>query len=162
RETEQTSQSSASRQVADTPVSQLAEEGVKSTPRQHEPVVQQKIEQTASQPAPVKKELLAEDALNGIGTSAVIKPELDDKANSIYKESWDKKGISAQQEHEAIWCETQQYQVQAEAQLTARNQPRFLLQMIAAFVLGAAISAAGFYQLRQSPFRETVSQLKAD
>jgi uncharacterized protein HemX len=55
-----------------------------------------------------------------------------------------------------------QYGTRKEAQLTARKQLPFLLQMIAAIVLGAAISAAGFYQLRESPFRETASQLEAD
>jgi protein phosphatase len=54
-----------------------------------------------------------------------------------------------------------QYGTRQEAQLPARNQPRFWLQMIAAFVLGTAISA-GFYQLRESRFRDTESQLQAD
>jgi protein phosphatase len=54
-----------------------------------------------------------------------------------------------------------QYGTRKEAQLTARKQPRFLLQMIAPFVLGVAI-AAGFYQVRESHFRKTESQLQAE
>jgi septal ring factor EnvC (AmiA/AmiB activator) len=54
-----------------------------------------------------------------------------------------------------------QYGTRKEAQLTARNPSRFLLQMIAPFVLGAALSA-GFYQLRENHFRDTEAQLRAD
>jgi len=55
-----------------------------------------------------------------------------------------------------------QYGTRKEAQPTARQQPRYVLQMIAAFVLGVVVSAAGFYPLRDSRLRETASQLQAD
>jgi len=51
-----------------------------------------------------------------------------------------------------------QYGTRKEAQRTTRKRPRFLFQMIATFVLGAAISA-GFYQWREKRFRDIESQL---
>jgi protein phosphatase len=54
-----------------------------------------------------------------------------------------------------------QYGTRKEAQLTAHKRWRFWLQMIAAFVLGVAISAAGFYQLRERRLRDIESQLNA-
>jgi len=54
-----------------------------------------------------------------------------------------------------------QYGTRKEAQLTARKRWRFWLQLIAAFVLGVAISAAGFYQLQERRLRDIESQLTA-
>ena len=55
-----------------------------------------------------------------------------------------------------------QYGTRQEVRLSTRERLRPVLQMAAAFVLGVAISAAGFYQLRESRFRGIESQLHAD
>ena len=55
-----------------------------------------------------------------------------------------------------------QYGTRQEVRLSTRERLRPVLQMAAAFVLGVAVSAAGFYQLRESRFRGIESQLHAD